>query len=299
MTISTRSSRPIRLFADTGTSGVSPPYSSTTIPASVSSVLTRSGFASGLSILLSAMMIGTFAALAWLIASSVWGMTPSSAATTTIAMSVTLAPRARIAVNASWPGVSRKTTRRPSLVTSLAPMCWVIPPRSPAATVVDRIASSRLVLPWSTWPMTVTIGARETRFASSASVNSSSFAASDAAPSAPSSEPPPLAVRLRLGDLVAELAGDERRGVAIDELVDGGEDPALDELADDVGGIDPEQVGELLDGDRGRQLDGASLARVRRLDARPAERAVPSRRLAGPATAAGAAPTPGHGLLLR
>ena len=39
-------------------------------------------------------------------------------------------------------------------------MCWVMPPRSPAATSVVRIASSRLVLPWSTWPMTVTIGAR-------------------------------------------------------------------------------------------------------------------------------------------
>ena len=61
-------------------------------------------------------MIGTFAALAWLIASSVWGMTPSSAATTTTAMSVTFAPRARMAVNASWPGVSRKTTRLPSCV---------------------------------------------------------------------------------------------------------------------------------------------------------------------------------------
>ena len=59
-------------------------------------------------------MIGTLAALAWLIASSVWGMTPSSAATTTTAMSVTFAPRARMAVNASWPGVSRKTTRLPS-----------------------------------------------------------------------------------------------------------------------------------------------------------------------------------------
>ena len=64
------------------TSGTSPPYSSMTTPASVSSVLTRSGLASGLSILLSAMTIGTLAALAWLIASSVWGMTPSSAATT-------------------------------------------------------------------------------------------------------------------------------------------------------------------------------------------------------------------------
>ena len=33
---------------------------------------------------------------------------PSSAATTKMAMSVTAAPRARMAVKASWPGVSRK-----------------------------------------------------------------------------------------------------------------------------------------------------------------------------------------------
>ena len=56
----------------------------------------------------SATMIGTSAALACAMASSVWGMTPSSAATTRTTMSVTLAPRARIAVNASWPGVSTK-----------------------------------------------------------------------------------------------------------------------------------------------------------------------------------------------
>ena len=55
-----------------------------------------------------AMIIGTFAALAWLIASTVCGMTPSSAATTRITISVTLAPRARIAVKAAWPGVSMK-----------------------------------------------------------------------------------------------------------------------------------------------------------------------------------------------
>ena len=122
-------------------------------------------------------MIGTLAALAWLIASSVWGITPSSAATTTTAMSVTFAPRARMAVNASWPGVSRKTTRLPLCSISLAPMCWVMPPRSPAATSVVRIASSRLVLPWSTWPMTVTIGARGTRSASSSSSKRTSFAA--------------------------------------------------------------------------------------------------------------------------
>jgi hypothetical protein len=52
--------------------------------------------------------------LAWLIASIVCGITPSSAATTSTTMSVTLAPRARIAVKASWPGVSMKVTRFPS-----------------------------------------------------------------------------------------------------------------------------------------------------------------------------------------
>ena len=54
--------------------------------------------------------MGTPAALAWLMASTVWGMTPSSAATTSTTTSVMLAPRARMAVKASWPGVSRKTT---------------------------------------------------------------------------------------------------------------------------------------------------------------------------------------------
>ncbi len=43
-------------------------------------------------------------------ASIVCGMTPSSAATTSTTMSVIWLPRARIAVKASWPGVSRKVT---------------------------------------------------------------------------------------------------------------------------------------------------------------------------------------------
>jgi hypothetical protein len=43
-------------------------------------------------------------------ASIVCGITPSSAATTSTTMSVTLAPRARIEVNASWPGVSMNVT---------------------------------------------------------------------------------------------------------------------------------------------------------------------------------------------
>ena len=56
--------------------------------------------------------MGTPADRAWLMASMVCGMMPSSAATTRTAMSVTCAPRARIAVNASWPGVSRNVILR-------------------------------------------------------------------------------------------------------------------------------------------------------------------------------------------
>ena len=62
--------------------------------------------------MLTATTMGTSAALAWLIASMVWGITPSSAATTSTTMSVAPAPRARIAVNASWPGVSMKVSDR-------------------------------------------------------------------------------------------------------------------------------------------------------------------------------------------
>ena len=96
------------LVAETSTACVSPPMSSTWISCCSSSVFTRVGLASPLSILLTATMIGTPAALAWAMASTVCGMTPSSAATTRMTMSVTLAPRARIAVKAAWPGVSRK-----------------------------------------------------------------------------------------------------------------------------------------------------------------------------------------------
>ena len=67
----------------------------------------------GLSILFMATIMGTLAALIWLMASTVWAMTPSSAATTRMAISVTLAPRARMAVKARWPGVSMKVMSRP------------------------------------------------------------------------------------------------------------------------------------------------------------------------------------------
>ena len=93
---------------------MSPPQSSGWSPSAASSPSTRSGLASGRSILLTATTIGTSAARAWEIDSFVCGITPSSAATTSTAMSVTFAPRARMAVKASWPGVSRNVTFRPS-----------------------------------------------------------------------------------------------------------------------------------------------------------------------------------------
>ena len=79
------------------------------------SVRTRLGSAPGLSILFMATIMGTSAARAWFMASTVWGMMPSSAATTRTTMSVTLAPRARISVKAAWPGVSIKVIVAPDL----------------------------------------------------------------------------------------------------------------------------------------------------------------------------------------
>ena len=110
-----------------------------------------SGLASGRSILLRATTIGTPAARAWLIDSTVWGMTPSTAATTSTTTSVMLAPRARMLVKAWWPGVSMKVTlfaASPSpTVTIHAAVCCVMPPASPAATLALRILSSSEVLP--------------------------------------------------------------------------------------------------------------------------------------------------------
>ena len=58
-------------------------------------------------------------------------------------------------------------------------MCCVMPPASVSTTAVERIASSSVVLPWSTWPMIVTTGGRAERSASTSSTicSSSSSAA--------------------------------------------------------------------------------------------------------------------------
>lgn len=47
-------------------------------------------------------------------------------------------------------------------------MCCVMPPASEAATWLFLRLSSRVVFPWSTWPMMVTTGGRGTRLPGSA-----------------------------------------------------------------------------------------------------------------------------------
>ena len=173
--LSSSSSIPIPVCADTGIHMTSPPQLSGISSYFVSSCRTASGFAPCLSILLIATIISSPASLAWLIASTVCGIIPSSAATTSIAISVAFAPRARIAVNAAWPGVSRNVISFPFIFTLYAPICCVIPPASSAVTFEFLILSSREVFPWSTCPITTTTGARSVRFSSLSSVSSNSF----------------------------------------------------------------------------------------------------------------------------
>ena len=138
-TASSKSSIPKPVLAEIWTYCVSPPQSSGITSSWASSFLTRSGSAPSLSILFTAMIKGTPAARACCTASLVCGITPSSAATTRITISVALAPRARIDVNAAWPGVSKKVIMLPLVSTWYAPMCCVIPPASPDATLAERM----------------------------------------------------------------------------------------------------------------------------------------------------------------
>ena len=169
--ISISSLMPWPVVALVRTTSVSPPHSTGFNPCPASWPRTMSGLASGRSILFIATTIGTSAARAWLIDSIVCGWTPSTALTTRTTTSVMFAPRARMAVNAWWPGVSMKVTRFASapspVVTTHAAVCCVMPPDSPAATLALRILSRRLVLPWSTWPRIVTTGGRVARTVSS------------------------------------------------------------------------------------------------------------------------------------
>jgi len=131
-----------------------------------------------LSILFRAIMKGVLFALRICNTSAVCGLIPSFTSITRIAISARDPPCFRMFVNAAWPGVSMK--RRPgiskgiwnlsrvffarssmfSLGKVVKEIFWVMPPASPVWIEVPLILSSILVLPWSTWPATVTIGCR-------------------------------------------------------------------------------------------------------------------------------------------
>ena len=97
-------------------------------------------------------------------------------------------------------------------------MCWVMPPSSLSTTLDDRSASSRVVLPWSTWPMMVTTGAPR----AGALVGAVEVA---------------LLLQLDLlleadqHGLDAQLAGDLLRQLDVEHVVDGGHHAAVEEDA--------------------------------------------------------------------
>ncbi len=131
-----------------------------------------------LSILFSAIMKGVCAAFRIERTSAVCGLIPSLMSITRIAMSASEPPCFLMLVNAAWPGVSMKS--RPGISNGIWNLSrvswalsfmfswgnvvneifWVIPPASPSWIFVPLIASRIEVLPWSTWPATVTMGWR-------------------------------------------------------------------------------------------------------------------------------------------
>src|SRR6185437_5795632 len=109
-------------------------------------------------------------------------------------------------------------------------MCCVIPPASRAVTFVARIASSRLVLPWSTWPRTVMTGGRSLSLDGSTSSHRTCLVDR-------------LGCRFFLGrrrDFLlgprfeAELVRYERRGLEVDGLVDRDHRSHVHEAPDDI-----------------------------------------------------------------
>ena len=115
------------------------------------------------SILLAAMTNGVLASLRTRNDSIVCGLVPSMTSTTSMAMSAREPPRERRVENEWWPGVSMN--RRPgesnvlspskgahralrmSAGTSVAPMCWVMPPAS--RSITDARASLPRLRMWS------------------------------------------------------------------------------------------------------------------------------------------------------
>ena len=148
-------------------------------------------------------------------------------------------------------------------------MCCVMPPASVSTTDVSRIASSSVVLPWSTWPMIVTTGGRSARSSSASSYVSGSSSSSAAC----------LIVISRFSSVAisSTSSSDERlRGRA--------HDAEVHEDLDQIRHRHAERLREILDGRSGgdgdrpgrrgcrrlRLADDRSVAPLARIGTRPA-----------------------------
>jgi hypothetical protein len=74
-----------------------------------------------------------------------------------VSRNVICRPLRRVTAMSHGPNVHQVNENR---VPEKAPMRWVMPPASDFATDVWRRVSRRVVLPWSTWPITVTMTGR-------------------------------------------------------------------------------------------------------------------------------------------
>ena len=253
---SSSSSRFSFCLAETSANWVVPPHSSGCSPSEASSERTRSRFAFGTSILLTATTIGTPAARACEIDSRVCGITPSSAATTRIAMSVTFAPRARMAVNASWPGVSRKVILRPSSDGLVGADVLRDPARLGVddRRLADRVEQRRLAV------VDVAHDRHDRRARGELVVGVL--------------EDLGLGVvvgRVLDDDLALDLGRDQHHRVVAERLRDRDHLAEAHHDLDDLRNRDPERGGEILDADAGRDGDRPGRRRDRllpRLDAR-------------------------------
>ena len=100
-------------------------------------------------------------------------------------------------------------------------------------TLVCRIASSSEVLPWSTWPITVTTGGRVT-----SSPSTVFFALFDRR----------FDVEGDVLDAVAEFARDQGGGIDVEDLVQRGHHAEVHQLLDDLAGLHAHVARQVGDG---------------------------------------------------
>ena len=152
--VATRSSRPWRVVAEVRTMGA--PSSREPMSVSATSSSTRSTYSSSARshLVMATTPAGTSSRSRMARCSWVWGMGPSSAATTRRARSTPPAPASMFLMKRSWPGTSTMLMSRPEGRASQAKPRSMVRPRSfssrrRSGSMLVR-ARTRALLPWST-----------------------------------------------------------------------------------------------------------------------------------------------------